>query len=905
MNIRQVKGMITGNLGKLPNPENRALVRRAAAEGMVLLKNDGILPLKIGKIALFGAGADGTVYCGTGSGYVFTTHAVTVKEGLVAAGFEVVTNAWLKKCIEHEKLVNRKDKTLNMLDRKWSGMSILAEEPEITAADMAEADTAIYVLRRNAGEGGDRKAEQGDYYLSDRERENLTAVAAHYAHTVVVLNTCVIDMNFIQEISGISAAVYMGLGGMESGNALADILTGKVNPCGKLTDTLAKKYSDYPAAGHFADQDGSQLHPVYTEGIYVGYRYFDSMGIEPLYPFGYGMSYTEFSLETIAASVDWNQVRVTEKVTNTGKYAGRQVVQLYSSAPAGKLGKPYQELKAYAKTKRLNPGESQEIVLEFSTEDLSSFDEKNSAWIMEAGNYLLRVGENSRSTTVVATIILDAEAVTRKVTNVLAVDQSLEELSVTNGSVQEAQGILLNLSAADCVTMDNVSKAPRIVTTLVPEREEYVSSVNSNPYKSPNFCEETTRTVRNCPNSTFYDVKTGKVSMEEFVASLPDEVLARICTGTLEETSYPVLSRTGHKLKKVSYPQSSGATTAQYEESLGIPSALLFDGPGGMHIIGCAATAFPVGMVLAQTWDEELQREAGIAMAKDMEAFHVTMVLAPGMNIHRDPLGGRSFEYYAEDPLLSGRTAAAFTRGVQHDGKRGVSIKHFVTNNQETERFAAMNTVSTRALREIYLKGFEICVRHARPMTVMTSYNGLNGSHTSSRRDLLTDVLREEWGFEGFVMTDWGTESDKVFDLQAGNDIIMGGYRAEKLLAAMHQADPVVEEDGAVKEIVKSSHMGMVKSTLSQWGSFVPEAGGKDTVQTIVKPGVSLNERVKKAVADGTAEVRKNQDGSSTVIYHGTNRGACLARGTLQECVMRILRVLKESAAMDDLLERL
>ncbi len=312
MYIKQVKGIVTGNPGKLPCPENTGLIRRCAAEGIVLLENNGVLPLKPGKIALYGAGARGTMYCGTGSGYVFTSHVTTVEEGLVKAGFTLTTADWLKRCAANEKAVNKADKTLNMLDRRWSGMSILAEEPEITPEDIqaSRADTAVYVLRRNAGEGKDRRLEKGDYLLTDREYRNLTAVAAAYPHTVVVLNTCTIDMNFVKQIKGIDAVLYMGLGGMETGNALADVITGKVNPCGKLTDTLAEKYEDYPTAGSFADQNGTEKHPVYADGIYVGYRYFDSFGVEPLYPFGYGLSYTDFTMETISASADWKQVQL-------------------------------------------------------------------------------------------------------------------------------------------------------------------------------------------------------------------------------------------------------------------------------------------------------------------------------------------------------------------------------------------------------------------------------------------------------------------------------------------------------------------------------------------------------------------------------------------------------------------
>lgn len=904
--LQQTLGILTGNLGKLPHPENTPLIRRAAAEGIVLLENDGTLPMQAGKIALFGAGAAGTVYCGTGSGYVFTPHPVTVQEGLKNAGFRLTSSNWLKRCTDHERLVNKQDKTLSWIDRKWSGVTILAEEPEITAEDMktAQAETAVYVIRRNAGEGGDRKAEKGDWLLSDRERENLTAVARHYAHTVVVLNTCAMDLRFVQEIPGISAVVYMGLGGMEMGNALADVLTGRVNPCGKLTDTLAARYEDYPTAGHFADQDGSQLHPMYTEGIYVGYRYFDSFGVKPFYPFGYGRSYTDFELKTISVSCDWDKISACVQVTNTGKYAGKEVVQLYVSAPGGKLEKPYQELKAFAKTPVLQPGESRQIRLEVKTALLASFDESRSAWIMEQGNYLLRVGTSSVHTGVAATISLDGEAIVSRVTDILAVDVPIEEIHAPQRAEEAAQGIVLELRAAQCVTQDHTSKLSDSVTTYVPEGSDYTSSVNDNPYKPAGFCREEIRPVRNCPHASFYDVAEGKVTMEEFVASLPNEVLVRICTGILEETPFAVPDRTGVKLKKLAVAQSSGATTAQYEKTLGIPPMQLIDGPGGMHIIGCAAAAFPVGMVLAQTWNMELIEQIGQAYAHDMETYHVTVGLAPGMNIHRDPLCGRNFEYYSEDPLLAGKVAAAMTRGIQYDGKRGVAIKHFAANNQETDRFSGMNTVSPRALREIYLKNFEICVRESRPMTVMTSYNGINGVHTSSRRDLVTHLLRGEWGFDGFVMTDWGTQSEKPLDLQAGNDIIMGGYCADWILEATVHKDPIFTEDGAVVETVNSKHGGLLKSTHLNWGSFLPQKGGRDTVSTTVVPGKKLHERVRQAVADGYARIEKHPDGSKTVTYCGVDRGIYLARGTLQECAMRILHVLLHSAAMDDLKHR-
>ncbi len=903
MNLQQVKGVLTGNLGKLPCPENTALVRRAASNGMVLLKNNGVLPLKGKKVALFGAGAGNPVYCGTGSGFVFTPNPVSVEQGLKNAGITLTSESYLKRTAANEKAVNKKDKSLNFLDRKWSGKTILADAPLPNAQELEAAkaaDTAIYVLRRNAGEENDRKAEKGDYYLSDFERADLELLSRNFAHIVVVLNTCVMDLNFANEIPHIDALVYMGLAGMEGGNALADLLTGKANFSGHLTDTFAKQYSDYPAAATFAGADGKPEHPVYHEDIFVGYRHFDTFGIEPLYPFGYGLSYTDFEVITLDAEADWQNITLTVQVKNTGKMAGREVVQVYVSSPAGKLPKPYQELKGYAKTGLIAPGKAETVTITIPTESLASFDEAASAWVMEMGNYLLRVGKHSRNTQVAATVILDATAIVRTVTDILHCDT---EIHAPTAPVFEnkAEGIALNLNAADCVTIENSSKVEKKTVTYVPQGTDYNSSINGNPFQMPWFCPEETVTVKNCPDATFLDVVSGKVSMEEFVASLPDGVLARIVTGTLEETPYAVESRTGKKLKKISLPQSSGTTTGQYMQSLGIPQALLFDGPAGVHIIGCAATAFPVGMMAAQTWDDALGQELGKAYAREMEAYHITIALGPGMNIHRDPLCGRNFEYYSEDPFLTGKTAAAYTRGVQSVKGRGVSIKHFAANNQETCRTTGNSSISVRALREIYLRGFEIAVRESDPMTVMTSYNELNGVHTSSNRELVTDLLRGEWGFQGLVMTDWGTTSEKAFDLHAGNDLIMGGYRAEKLLSYMRAEAPQFGEDGSVSEIVKSSHFGIVKSYLSQWGSFVPDANGTDTAETTVAAGKEVSEKVREAVKNGTATIRDNADGSKLVTWKGTNRGAYLSRGDMQACAIRVLKMLMDSSAMDDL----
>ncbi len=903
MNIKQVKGLLTGNIGELPCRENTEITRNGATGGMVLLKNEGVLPLKEKKIALFGAGSYGTLYCGTGSGYVFTPHPVTVAEGLRNAGMILTTERYLHRAEQNEQKINKKDKTLNFLDRKWSGKFIVCDAPTPTSEELKEADsadTAVYVIRRAAGEENDRKAVKGDYYLSDAEYNDLKILTDTFQNTVLIMNTCVIDLGFLNGFSGIKAVVYMGLAGMEGGNALAELLTGKRNFSGKLTDTFARKYSDYPASAIFGEA-GNPQHPVYEEDIFVGYRYFDSFNIEPLYAFGYGMSYTDFTIECVDAMATWNTIDLKAAVHNTGTVSGREVVQCYVSAPAGRLIKPYQELMAYVKTAEIKPMESAEVTLSFPTAALASYDPETASFIMEKGDYVIRIGNQSRKTRVAATLHLNEDVVTKKVNDILKEDVRISTPVPPAYPKEEETGIVLQLDGKDHIAEDVRCEPEKEIETWIPEGKSYTSLVNANAYHLPWFRSEKITTVRNVPEATLFDVKNGNVTMEEFVASLPAEVLVRIVTGTLEETKYKIPDRTGKKIKKRSFPQSSGTTTGQYQAELGIPQALLFDGPAGIHIIGCAAAAFPSSLVMAQNWDTELMEETGKAYAREMQAYHVSVLLGPGMNIHRDPLCGRSFEYYAEDPLLSGKTAAAFVRGVQYSGKQGVSIKHFVANNQETCRTTGNSSVSQRALREIYLKGFEIAVKESHPAAVMTSYNRLNGIHTSSNVDLVDTLLRNEWGFDGYVMTDWGTISEKPCDLHAGNDLIMGGYSAEKILEAMKNTAPAFDEHGALLETEKSSHFGIVKTTEKKWGNFVPDANGKDHYTVGVKKDIEVSERVVEAQKKGEATVKRNADGTKEVTWIGTDRGAYLSLADLQHCAARVLRGIMNCAAMDDL----
>ncbi len=881
----------------LPYPEHLAVTREIAADGIVLLKNEEeILPLKTKTVALFGAGAVDTISCGIGSGYISAPHIVTVKEGLENAGFSITSEEWLERFSGESKKANEEDTTLTPLDRIWSGRRILIDDIPITDTDLAkakEADTAIYVIRRNAGEDDDRKAEKGDYYLTDREEENIRIITQNFENTVVVFNTCVMDATFLDTIPGIKGAVLMGLAGNECGNALADILSGTCSPCGKLTDTWAKKYEDNPASAAFGRNDGNSLQEDYTEDIYVGYRYFDSFGIEPLFPFGYGLSYTTFRIQAKELIAGWKEISVEVEVVNTGNASGREIVQLYVTAPEGKLTKPFQELKAFGKTKELAPGESETMILRLPTEALSSYDETRAAFIMEPGDYLFRIGTDSHHTRTAYVVRVEGEAVLRQVRNELVPDHGMKLLKAPKRNDlrdmipedTDLAGLLSEcfaghapdvvLSGTDCVTIDGACKT----------RE--ADQIHKRRFAG----------VKPAGDATLLDVKNGTVSMDAFVASLEPEVLMRLITGAANETPYETADRLHKEIKPLEAPISSGSTTSLFVSTLGIPQWRMTDGPAGLHLTMLGATCFPTDIVIAQTWDPQMAVLMGESLAKEMDYYNQDVILGPGMNIHRDPLCGRNFEYFSEDPVISGKMAAAITKGVQSVPGTSVSIKHFACNNQEADRFSTNSTVSERALREIYLKGFEICVREADPHTVMSSYNKVNGIHTSSNYELLTEVLRGEWGFGGLVMTDWGTQSEKTEDYHAGNDLVMGGYRTDTLMAALDGKKAEFSDDGYAVTQEFPVYGGFVTETVERWNSFHLCADGPDRITVTVRPGKDLNPKVAEKVQEGVAEIATLEDGTRSITYFGKDRGQFLDLDDVRACAVNVLKQIMGSVS--------
>ncbi|MCQ2592431.1 MAG: glycoside hydrolase family 3 C-terminal domain-containing protein [Treponema sp.] len=760
--------------------KNAQLARNLACECMVLLKNNGALPLEKNiSIALFGNGARNTIKGGTGSGDVNTRDFTNIEKGLSEAGFNISTKEWLdrnekarndaKKAyldwIEEESKRSGKNKIFVGFDKPF-------EEPQIvdvTDDDIkaSATDTALFVISRNSGEGADRKNEKGDYQLMDSEKSVLQKLAISYKKLIVILNIGgLIEISEITDMEGISSILLMSQLGNLGGKALADVLTGDANPSGRLADSWAKNYNDYPSSAEFSFNNGNVHEDYYKDGIYVGYRYFDSFQKEVVYPFGYGLSYTDFSQEVVSVEQKDENLVVKIKVKNTGaKYSGKEVVELYVSAPAGKLEKPFQELKGFIKTKNLAPGEEETVTISVPLASLASYDEETSSWVLEKGDYIVRVGKSSRDTKAVAVLNLNADVITEKCQKIFPLDCELPLIAPEKTALKE------EINSLVCIKIDatKIAKKENVYQTV---RNEMVTDKTD--------------------HLTLDDVKSGKCKLEELVAQLSVEEMATLCVGVFNHgAEYMVVGASSSCV-----PGAAGETSDILAVSRKIPKTINADGPAGLRltphfktdrdgnllpggdIFGDAATPFPdnlpedavdyyqyctaipIGWALAQSWNTQAVQEIGRMVGTEMELFGVDFWLAPAQNIHRNPLCGRNFEYYSEDPLLTGKISAAITNGVQSIKGKGTTIKHFTANNQEENRYFVNAHISERTMREIYLKGFEIAVKESQPFSVMTSYNLVNGTHTPNRKDLVQYALRDEWGFEGVVMTDWFTSQD-------------------------------------------------------------------------------------------------------------------------------------------------
>lgn len=782
---------------------HRPIARRAAGEGFVLLKNDNeVLPLTKGcSIGLYGVGAAKTVKGGTGSGDVNERHSVTIWEGLKEAGFKITSEDYCEASVKIYDQARKDWADLLKKEGAKDPMGVMGAYMKnafmIPAGDLIDedkaktdgADTAIYVLSRVAGEGADRFTKKGDYYVYDEEKETLNQLSKCYKNIVLVINTGgIVDLGFVDEIPNITSIIQFMQAGQEGGHALADVLTGEVVPSGKMTDTWAMDYNDYPMASTFSHQNGDIWHEEYYDGIYVGYRYFDTFEVPVRYTFGYGLSYTQFDIKTGNVTVSGKgtknpTVTVEATVTNTGsKYSGKEVVQVYVACPQGKLTKEYRRLAGFGKTKLLAPGETQSMTITFPVYGLASYCEECASYILEAGNYNIYVGNSLGSSVPAASILLDEDAVMVKCSNICEIKQELKE-------IEPDKDKLLARMAAETAKFVTLPKAELKKADIVTDIVEYKGITSELPGKAG-----------------------------EIVESLSVDELVALATGDPAMGQGSVVGDAGQTV-----PGAAAETTSKAVEK-GVASIVLCDGPAGVRITqeydvvnGKAVklpleatfehgifiekeivkdpnattyyqfcTAIPVGTLLAQTWDPELIKEVGAMIGDEMNEYETALWLAPGMNIHRNPLCGRNFEYYSEDPLVSGIIAAAMTTGVQSKPGVGTTIKHFATNNQEDNRMGSDSIIHERALREIYLKGFEIAIKDSQPMSIMTSYNMLNGVHTANCYDICTKAAREEWGFAGAIMTDWGTTnwspagvSTASGCVKAGNDMTMPGMPSD------------------------------------------------------------------------------------------------------------------------------
>ena len=919
---------------------NAAISQAAATEGMVLLDNEaGALPIaKEGAIALYGEGVYATVKGGTGSGDVYLKDGanIDVLQGFQDAGYDIVN---LDFIAEQEALHSENSSSGGM----WGGSNYDEPAYDEAAIDAAAAatDTAIFVLARNSGEGSDRSAGLDDYYLSDNEVTNLTLLGQKFENVIVVLNVGgIVDTNFYHglggytaedelnrgKIEGLDALLLMSQAGQNGGHAVVQVLNGTVNPSGKLTDTWAIDYTDYPSSAEFSSNDGETLEERYVDDIYVGYRYFDTFGLDVAYPFGYGESYTDFNINVNSVEANAETITVTASVTNTGDVTGKEVVEVYFSAPKGNIEKPFQELAAYQKVE-VAAGATENVTITFDTADMSSYDENNEYYVMEEGTYLIRVGNSSRNTVVAAELTLNADVITEYAENQLGLTKdemqngsyteglilNNEYVTGTNGRVTAtaqygqtpvegmidettpgygsgieptADGVSASvvsigmLSAANFAEVEAPAYQDGVITTYVSSDETKDSATYAAGKEES--AKEKFEVVDAAEGATLVDVVEGKISVEQLVADMSYEELADLVEGGtwdgLSAGSNDVSAVIGSQAESVY--GAAGETTSNLYISRYIPNIVMSDGPAGIRITNSYiryellpgnakfdpeqtyytaryswggtsyrvitfadeaafeaeraagtslyttngetyyqfCTAFPIGTMLAMTWDPEVIEAVGRAVGTEMLEYGVTSWLAPGMNIHRNPLCGRNFEYYSEDPLVCGITAAAETKGVETlaDGTPsgvGVTLKHFAFNQQENSRMGSNSVVSERAAREIYLKGFEIAVKEAQPEFIMSSYNMINGTPTFESYPLLTEILRNEWGFEGFVMTDWYSvgsvygynrgQNVQAWLMYAGNDCEMPGGNVQNILNALESGDTVMRLGDLQRSAIK------------------------------------------------------------------------------------------------------
>jgi len=777
-------------------------VRKLSSECMVLLKSDGSFPLeKAGKLALYGNGARHTLKGGTGGGTVEVKTFTTVEQGLKKAGFQLTTSAWMDAydvvCDEAKRMFRAGVKATIAAEgiTGLGALSLAMPEPEYDFPLIGEGDTAVYVLARVSGEGADRSEDVGDIKLTAVEIRDILKLSEQYQRFLLVLNVSgVVDLSpVVEQVKNI---LLLSQTGIAVGDSFADVLLGKAYPSGKLASTWAA-WKDYCKIGDFGNWEDTR----YREGIYVGYRYFDTVGKQPLFPFGYGIGFTTFSTTVGMPTLKVATVTLPVNVKNTGVHNGKEVIQLYVSVPEVKLDQPYQVLAAFQKTTELAPGETETLNISFVMESLASYDAESSCRILEEGNYILRVGNSSRNTEVVGAVCLDETAIVERVSHVggcpdfqdwkpeeeerVSVDRTLKDVKV-----------VLHLSAATVKPLTHITpklddEALALAKSLTDKELTYLCTGIFTDEESKPIFDQGVATVPGAVGQ-FTALFLSKGIPSLIMSDGPAGIHISREYGIDEKGKYPVLSEKTKAIKELLTEEALAYILINF------PDVANADRKGKIYEQNC--TALPIEMALAQSWNPDICKECGDIVGKELEMFGIHLWLAPALNLHRNPLCGRNFEYFSEDPLITGKMGAGITLGVQKHKGHGVTLKHFVCNEQETNRLYSNSQVSERTLRDIYMRCFEIVIKEAAPLGVMSSYNLLNGEHTSQRYDLMETVLREEWGYQGIVMSDWVgysplSEDGKKYpracasgSIAAGNDIMMPGgkWHFENMLNALN-----------------------------------------------------------------------------------------------------------------------
>ena len=762
------------------------IMRETAGECTLFLNRNQEFPIKKpGNVLLIGSGARNTIKGGLGSADVESRYYTTCEEGLEKAGFNVTSKRWLdqyplekekkiqeymdylRNIVEHNNIIHAL-KSVSFPEYEYEKLKILPDEEK--------ADIAVYVLARNSGEGVDRRIKKGDVLLTETEIFDILYLNQTFKKFMLVLNVGgVVDLS---PVAGVSNILLLSQLGVVTGDILADIILGKVNPSGKLATTWAA-VDDYKFINYF----GNVNDTIYKEGVYVGYRYFDSANVTPLYPFGFGLSYTSFKISIKSITSKHSNIKIKIKVKNIGNFTGKEVVQVYISPPYQNVNLPYQSLILFKKTGLIKPEKEIEMALSFKFEDAARYDEKIASYVLDAGTYVIRVGNCSRNTKIAGIVKISETIVTKKMTNA-ELSKVLDDYEIVikkNEYLEDAPKIILNQDDFEVEKFpkkDFYFKINKEISKLNDSDLAYIciggflnkSDPNEYTEKGKGYAGYTTKKIKKIKN--FIKMADGPGGLRLTRVSFKNATgYYRLSEDNIYLSNYfflsilPNISLVPNK-KPENYSEYNN-TYYQY------------------------TTALPIATAIAQSFNVDLAQKYGEVVGKEMKIYNIQLLLAPALNIHRNILCGRNFEYYSEDPVITGKMAAGFIRGIQSYENAGATIKHFAANNQETNRLNSNSVVSERALREIYLKGFEIAIKESQPIALMTSYNLINRIHPSENPNLLIDVLRKEWGFKGLVMTDWIKSGDSEYNssfypaqyvhrnLKGGNNLMMPGSQKD------------------------------------------------------------------------------------------------------------------------------